>query len=112
MAKEFQKNMSTDDRKYEVCDGAHKDMKIYCDTNPFPKLLFLGSHPKPHGAWGLGKNYHLHFDPSLGNGICAIRRIPCACLACTSMPYKPWIMVLKNALESVYQFFLILKAEH
>ena len=39
----------------------------------------------------MSKNYHLRFDPTLGNGVCAILRIPCACVACTSMLEKPWI---------------------
>ena len=39
-------------------DVAHKDVKIYCDTNQLPALPFCGSHPKPHGARGLVKNYH------------------------------------------------------
>ena len=33
------------DRKYHVQDNAnfsHKDVKIYCDINQFPKLLFSG----------------------------------------------------------------------
>ena len=60
-----------------------KDVKMYCNTNQFPTLLFCGPHPKPHGARGLGKHYHLWFDPNIGHGICAIRRIPCVCIACT-----------------------------
>ena len=40
-------------------------------------------HPKPHGARGLSKHYHLSFDTNLGNGVCAIHLIPCACVACT-----------------------------
>ena len=39
----------------------------------------------------MSKHYHLRFDPKLDMGICAIRRIPCACVACTSMLDKPWI---------------------
>ena len=81
-------------REYHVQDNfgvSHKDVKMYCDTNQFPELPFCGSHPKPHGARGLGKNYHLMFDPKLGRRICAIRRIPCACVGCTSMIDKPWI---------------------
>ena len=66
-------------------------MKMYCDTNKLPALPFGGPHPKPHGARGLSKNYHLNFDPNLGHGICAIRRIPCACVACISMLDQPWI---------------------
>ena len=58
-------------------------MKIYCDTKQFPELTFCGPHPKPRGANGLVKNYHLRFDPKLGHGICEIRHIPCVCVACT-----------------------------
>ena len=39
----------------------------------------------------MSKHDHLGFDPKLGHGICAIRRIPCACVGCTSMLYKTWI---------------------
>ena len=76
------------DREYHVQDNAdveHKDVKMYCNTNQFPELSFSGPHSKPHGARGLNKNYHLHFDQKLGMGICAIHRIPCACVACLSV---------------------------
>ena len=39
------------DREYHVqynADVSHKDVKMYCDTNQFPELLFCVSHPKPH----------------------------------------------------------------
>ena len=74
------------ERKYNVEDNAAvelKDVKIYCNTNQFPELLFCGPHSKPYGARGLIKNFHLRFDPKLGMGVCAILRIPCACVACT-----------------------------
>ena len=64
---------------------------MYCNTNKFPELPFCGPHSKPHGARGISKNYHLRFDPEIGNGVCVIRRIPCDCVACTSMLDKPWI---------------------
>ena len=64
---------------------------MYYNTNQFPELLFYGPHSKTNGAKGLIKHYHLRFDPKLGNGICAIHRIPCACVACISMLDKPWI---------------------
>ena len=82
------------DRQYHIQDNSdteHKYVKMCCNKNKFPKLSFCGPHSKPHGARGLNKNYHLHFDQKLGMGICAIHRIPCACVACTSMIYKPWI---------------------
>ena len=64
---------------------------MYCNTNQFPTLPFCGPYSKPHGARGISKHYNLRFDPKLGMGKCAIRRIPCACVACTSMLDKPWI---------------------
>ena len=110
MAKEFKNNLYKDDCKHGVIDQgkdskiytkikqidreyhvqnnadvAHKDVRIYCDTNQFPTLPFSCSYPKPYGERGLGKNYHLRFDPNLRNVICAIFRIPCDSVACTSM---------------------------
>ena len=82
------------DREYHVQDNyevEHKYVKIYCNKNQLPELLFCGQHSKPHGARGLSKNYHLRFDQKLGMGIYAIFRIPCACVACKSMLDKPWI---------------------
>ena len=58
---------------------------MYCNTNQFPELLFSDPHSKPHGVRGLSKSYHLRFDPKLGMGACENTRIPCACVACTSM---------------------------
>ena len=66
-------------------------MKIYCNTNQFPELLFCGPYPKPHGERGLSKHYGLHFDPKIGHGICVIFHILCACVACTSIIDQPWI---------------------
>ena len=52
---------------------------------------FCGPHYKPHGTRGMSNHYHLRFDTKLGNGVCAIRCIPCDCVACTSMLDKTWI---------------------
>ena len=74
------------DRQYNVQDNSdteHKDMKIYCNTNKLAELSFCVSHSKPHGARGLSKHHNSRFDPKLGMGICAILRIPCACVACS-----------------------------
>ena len=82
------------ERKYHVQDNAAvelKDVKMYCETNQFPELPFCGPYSKPHGVRGMSKHYHLRFYPKLGMGVCPIRRIPCACVACTSMLEKPWI---------------------
>ena len=74
--------------KYHVQDNAdveHTDVKMYCNKNQFPSLSFCGPHSKLHGKRGLSKHYHLSFDQKLGNGINSIHRIPCMCVACTSM---------------------------
>ena len=78
-------------------------MRIYCDTNQFPTLLFCGKHTKPHDARGLSKNYHLCFVKKLGHGICATFRIPCDCVTCTSMLDKPWISGITSKKEARYQ---------
>ena len=94
------------ERKYHVQDNASgelKYVKMYCNTNQFPELPFCGPHPKPHGARGLGKHYHLRFDPKLSMGVCSILRIPCACVACTSMLYKPWIPGIPSDKQDRYK---------
>ena len=84
------------DRHYRVQDISDvelKDVKIYCNTNQFAEISFSGPHSKSHDARGLSKHYHFLFDQKLRNGVCAICRIPCACVACTSILDKPWISV-------------------
>ena len=76
---------------------------MYCNTNQFPELSFCGPHSKPHGARGLSKHYHLRFDPKLGMGVCAIRRISCACVASTSMLDKPWISGIQPEKQERYK---------
>ena len=94
------------DREYRVQDNSdvsHKDVKMYCDTNQLPTLPFCGSHTKPHGERGLSKHYHLRLDPNLGHVIYEIFRIPCACVACTSMLDKPWISGIQSTKQTRYQ---------
>ena len=82
------------DIQYHVKDNAdvaHQYVIMYCNTNKSPELSFFGPHSKPHGTRGSSKHYHLRFDPKIGMGICAIHRIPCACVACTPIIDKPWI---------------------
>ena len=75
---------------------------MYCNINQFPALPFCGPPSKPHGARGLSKHYYLRFYPKLGNGVCAICRIPCACVACTSMLDKPWISCISSNKKERY----------
>ena len=84
-------------------DVAHKYVKIYCNTNQFPSLPFCGTYSKTHVAKGLSKHYHLRFDPKLGNGVCEIRRIPCAYVECTLMIYKPWISGITSNKQEHYK---------
>ena len=76
---------------------------MYCDTNQFPALPFCVPHPKTHQARGLIKNYHLCFYPKLGNGICEILCIPCACVSSISMLEQPWISGLQSTKHARYQ---------
>ena len=76
---------------------------MYRDTNQLPALQLCGSNKNPHGARGLGKHYHIHFDPNLGHGICEIRHITCACVAFTSMLEKPRIYDLQLKKKARYQ---------
>ena len=76
------------DRKYHIQDNANvaqKDVILYCNTNKFPALPFCVPYSKTHGARGTNNNYHLLFDPKLGNGVCSIQSIPCARVSSTSM---------------------------
>ena len=94
------------ERKYHVQDNSSvelKDVKMYCNTNQFPALPFCGPHSKPHGARGIGKNYHLRFDPKLGMGKFAIFRITCAYVHCTPMLDKPWISVIPSDKQELYK---------
>ena len=76
---------------------------MYCDINQFPILSFYGSHSKPHEARGLGNHDHLSFGQNLGHVICEIHRIPCACVACTSMFDQPWIFGVQSTKHTSYQ---------
>ena len=84
-------------------DVAHKDVKMYCNTNQFPVLSFCGPHYKPHGARGLSKHYHLRFYPKTGNGVCAIPLIPCACVSYALMLEKPWISDIPSDKQDRYK---------
>ena len=94
------------DRKYNVQDNsdvAHQDVEMYCNTNQLTELPFCGTHYKPHGAMGLSKHYHFHLDTKLVNVACAIRFIPFACVAFTSMIDKPWIYGIPSDKQDRYK---------
>ena len=35
--------------------------------------------------------YHIRCNPDLGEGFCAMRRIPCSCSGCVEQLSKPWL---------------------
>ena len=72
-------------------------------TTKLCQSVILWFTSKPHGARGLGKYYHIRFDPNLVHGKCVICRIPCACVACTSMIDQPWISGVQSTKQARYQ---------
>ena len=76
---------------------------MYCGTNQLPTLQFCVTHPKPHVTRRLSKHYHLRFDPKLGHGMCTIRHIACAFVACISMLGKTWITGIPSKKQARYQ---------
>ena len=46
------------------------------------------------GGWV--RIYNLLLNTKIGMGVCVICLIPCACVACTSMLDKPWILDTKK----------------
>ena len=94
------------ERKYHIRDNAAvglKDVIIYCNKNQSPELLFSVPNFKPYGSRGLSKHHHLRFYPKLGMGVCAIHRTPYACVACTSMLDKPWILRISSDKQERYK---------
>ena len=43
----------------ENYDIAHKDVKMFCDINQFPFLVFCVPHQKLHGVRGFVNHYHM-----------------------------------------------------
>ena len=103
--KRFSEKKCTD-RQYHVqhnADVAHKDVINYCNTNKCAALTFCCPYYKPHRARGMIKHHHMSFDIKLGNGVCAILSLPCACVACTSMVNKPWISGIASNKQDHYK---------
>ena len=76
---------------------------MYCIKNQFPALPFFIPQSKPHGVRRLSNHYNFRFYPKLGNGVCSIRRIPCACAACKSILDKPGISVIPSYEQEHYK---------
>ena len=46
--------------------------------------------------------YHIRYDPDLGEGFCAMRRIPCSCSVCVEQLSKPWLPNLGKTQQPHY----------
>mgnify|MGYP000211327405 FL=1 len=67
------------------------------DCNKIHDKISMKTIGLPSGSYnGLRGRYHLHFDPQLGAGKAAIRRIPCGCKSCIRMKHLPWNQNIKN----------------
>ena len=94
------------DHEYHVQDRKyvqHKSVKMSCASTQFSTLPFCVTYEKPYVVRGLSKNHHLLLDPKLGNGKCAIRRIPCVCNKYTNILDKPWELGVEIIYQPHYQ---------
>ena len=64
---------------------------MYCNTKQLPSFPISGPYSKLHVARGLSNNSNFCFYHKLVNGVCAIHRIPCACVAFKSILDKTLI---------------------
>ena len=46
--------------------------------------------------------YHIRCDPELGEGFCAMWRIPCDCSVCVEQLSKPWLPNLEKTQQPCY----------
>ena len=82
-------------------DVTHKYVDMLCNKTQFPSLQLFCPHTKPHGVRGLGKHYHMRFDPNLGHVTFTIRQISCAYDVCMLMLDKTRVhgLPLQNKLQ-------------
>ena len=80
-------------------DVKHSLVNMSWKNTLFPKLPAPESQPNVHGKHGVMTHYHFRVDPKLGEGKCAIRRIPCACAACIEQMQKHWDPKIKDPSE-------------
>ena len=97
-------NLQTDSIMFRIILMLHTKM-LECIVTQIntKKLPFCGPHYKPHGARWMSKHYHFRFGQKLGNSVCAIFLIPCACVACTSILDKPWISGIPSDKQERYK---------
>ena len=90
-------------------DVYHSIVKNIFNSTQFTTLPFCGTHIKLHGVHGLSKHYHFHLDAKLGQVICAIQQILCACLFCAAMLDKLWSPGVLHTEQPQYQPVLVCK---
>ena len=81
-------------KKYYIqnnTDVLHSNVKMTWDRSKFPALNVPEGRKKIHGSGTVLSHYHYRFDPDIGYGKCAMRRIPCLCVQCTDQLDKAWI---------------------
>ena len=71
---------------------ARGDVSMEFSVDMFYKIPHNNkNHTKPYVVHVLIRNYHLQFDPKLGQGKCEIRHIPCVYNSCTDHLDFLWI---------------------
>ena len=68
----------------DIKNVQHKDININWDYWKFPWHPVAAEKFETRGRNTIIFNYHYRVYPKLGEGVCAIFRIPCACPACVA----------------------------
>ena len=73
-------------------DNEYQNVSMNFSEDIFNKLPHNHQHhTKPYVVHGLIRNYHLQFDPKLGQKKCEIRHTPCVYNSCTAHLDFLWI---------------------
>ena len=72
-------------------DVPYRNIAMTWTKSKFPKLKIAKNKEKIRDSSSVLSHYHYRFDPRLGHGKCAMRRIPCLCDQCCEMLDKKWI---------------------
>ena len=72
-------------------DVSYRNISMTWTKSKFPKLNIANGRNKVYGSGTVLSHYHYRFDPRIGHGKCAMRRIPCLCKHCLDTLDKKWI---------------------
>ena len=81
----------------------HNQIKMTWNKKKFPKLNVIHGKSKIRGSETVLSHYHYRMDPKLGKSKCAMRRIPCLCLACSNQLDLDWIPGTSPSQQPRYQ---------